>query len=453
MKQFYIWPSHNAAVASVEKDKGGDPVSKKVTPIHSIRAMIAQQLPRIGLFDSFSSKDLLLIEAIANGPKAAVGPQLVHIDLTNRCNLNCIACWIHSPSVKKRSCDQKDDVHTLCFSSLVGVVDDLVQLKGTTRIKLTGGGEPTCHPRLRDIIAYIKKCDETIEVDLHTNFTIFRETVPLAFQDRLTVSLWAGTPAGYTATHLNTTGNLFREMMEKLSEICRRPFRDRPVVRIHNVIMKQNCHEFTAMLNAGLDIGVDEMHFVLVDIVPEKTEHLLINRKQRLTLLTSALRVKSRVDYLGQYHDKGNGRSIKLVNFDAFINQLREPNTETGCYSQHTVDFVPCYSGWAYVRIMADGSVVPCCKGYRMVMGNINKSRFQKIWRSAKYRIFRRNGLIFRKSHPYFSKMGNDPDRATGCYNCDNLMDNLVIHRKRLAATNYLKWLKFERMLLSNRIV
>ena len=98
---------------------------------------------------------------------------------------------------------------------------------------------------------------------------------------------------------------------------------------------------------------------------------------------------------------------------------------------------------------MATGNVVPCCKGHRMPMGNINKNSFKDIWRSAVYNKFRYNGINFPKRHAYFSKMGNDAVAKTGCYNCDNLWQNISMqNRINLLKSKYPRLIKFCSFLL-----
>ena len=43
-----------------------------------------------------------IAKGVNNGRKAFRGPYTVQIDLTDRCNNSCIACWVHSPLVDKK---------------------------------------------------------------------------------------------------------------------------------------------------------------------------------------------------------------------------------------------------------------------------------------------------------------------------------------------------------------
>ena len=55
---------------------------------------------------------------------------------------------------------------------------------------------------------------------------------------------------------------------------------------------------------------------------------------------------------------------------------------------------MPCYFGWLFSVIDADGNVYPCCfqdRSPSSEIGNIRKDDFGTIWSSKKYKDFRRN--------------------------------------------------------------
>jgi len=395
-----------------------------------------------------TESDGLVFEGIRDGSKSFAAPEVVHLDLTNRCNLDCIACWCHSPLLAEMA--MPDDLRNkiLPFNVITDLIDDLIQMGGTHQIKLGGGGEPTMHPHFRDILAYIKRKDSNIELDVNTNFTLLDEKlIALMIDlevDLLTVSLWAGTPTVYARTHPNKTEETFKRLVDRLKALAQLKRNGRPRISIHNVIMNLNYHDVEAMLELALDIGADEITYVLIDPVAGKTEHLLLNHEERLALIKSLKRFRRRMDPYDKYVDPRTGHSIKVTNCIELLRRLSQSATEKGFYDKKAVDMIPCYIGWIYARIMADGSVVPCCKGHRLVMGNLHKLRFNEIWHCAKYSRFRYNGLTLKRSNPYYSVMGNDLTKQTGCYNCDNLMHNLVMHRKILSQTSISKWVGFE---------
>jgi MoaA/NifB/PqqE/SkfB family radical SAM enzyme len=410
--------------------------------------ILARIVSHFTLISEAEESDLPLIESIREGSKPFVGPEVIHLDLTNRCNMNCIACWDRSPLVFDRSTHNDPLKKTLPFEIIKSLIDDLIQLKGLHQIKLGGGGEPTMHPNFKEILAYVRNKDRYVKLEINTNFSLVdKELIKLMIEfevDLLTISLWAGTSDVYRRTHPNQSKGSFDRIVaniKKLAEMRKNGF---PRISIHNVIMNLNYQDVDAMLELALDLEADEINYVLIDPVPDKTENLLLNQEERQTLLESFNRIKQRTDQFIIYVEPATGRSIRVANLHELIQKLSMPSTEWGIYDKKAVDKIPCYIGWLYTRVMADGKVAPCCKGHRLPMGDLNKSRFKEIWYSPRYMQFRHNSITLKKSAPYFLVMGSDSSGQSGCYNCDNIMHNLVMHEKFLSYSNYYKWVKFE---------
>jgi MoaA/NifB/PqqE/SkfB family radical SAM enzyme len=379
---------------------------------------------------------LLLVAGILHGKKAFVGPEVLHIDLTNWCNFDCIACWCRSPLLGDKAMPEEERRLILPLETVQGVFDDIAEMGGLRQVKLVGGGEPFMHPDILKIVEYIKKIDRNIEIDINTNFSLVNEkTVERMLElgvDSLTMSIWAGSPQAYTAVHPNQKSQTFeriRQVMAFMSQRKKELHTDRPRMVIHNVIMNRNCGDVENMLRFALDVGANDIQFVPVDTVKGKTEQLLPDSGQIQELLERLLRIRQRYNPENFTYTSEDNRSLVLSDFDVFIRRMRDLDTASGVYDGDVVEEVPCYVGWLFARIMTTGNVVPCCKGHRMHMGNIFRNRFKEIWFSETYDVFRSNGLKLAKTHPYFSKIGNDASPTTGCYNCDNLWQNVPMHR------------------------
>ncbi len=391
--------------------------------------------------------DMVVLQGVEDGRRAFSGPEIVHLDLTNRCNLNCIGCWDRSPLVR-RDDDESFLSETLPYELVIGLVDNLNELGGLQSLKLSGGGEPAMHPRFIDILRYIRSRNLFVEIDINTNGTFltekFIETLVLTEINLLTVSLWAATPETYVLTHPNQSEKAFQRIVDQLKAIVTRRKNGPPRIFVHNVIMNCNYHELEGMLRLALDIGADEVHFTLVDTVPGKTESLLLTEEQHALLQMSCVRLRRDVDQYNEYSEPSTGRRIQVTNFHEFCDKLMQAEIEKGVYDRRALNAIPCYIGWLFTRIMADGRVVPCCKGRRLPMGNLHKHDFKEIWNSPVYCQFRNNGRFMDKSAAYFSVMSNDNSGVPGCANCDNVMHNTVMHDKFLFSTRLLSWIPFK---------
>lgn len=392
--------------------------------------------------------DYPFINGIYDGKKAFIGPETVHLDITNLCNFNCIACWDRSPLVRVKGKKDAFLKKSLSFELVTGLIDDLITLGGVRYIKFGGGGEPTIHPQFKEILTYLRSKDRYVEIDINTNFSLVEDTLlDLIINQQvnlLTVSLWAATPKVYVLTHPNQKEAAFEKIVANLKKITKNRISGLPRIFIHNVLMSQNHQDIEKMLALALDIGADEVHFTLVDPVPGKTESLLLTNQQWLCVLSSLKKIRPFVDKLNNYHDPETNRSILITNFHEFFNKLSRAEVEKGVYDKKALSDIPCYIGWTYTRIMADGRVIPCCKGHRLPMGNLNRNSFMEVWNSPRYETFRYNGLNLKKSAPYFAVMGNDGSKLSGCMNCDNIMHNTVMHDKFLCHSRLGKWFVFK---------
>ncbi|MDD5155467.1 MAG: radical SAM protein [Candidatus Omnitrophica bacterium] len=380
---------------------------------------------------------LLVIAGIMHSAKAFVGPEVLHIDLTNWCNFNCIACWCRSPLLKDKAMPDWEKKLIIPFDLIKKVFDDLEQMGGLRQVKLVGGGEPFMHPDILNIVKYIKGKDKTIEIDINTNFSLVTEEMAAELLevglDSFTVSLWAGTPGAYAAVHPNQNESTFKGIEKVLKFISAKKKEHNwfhPRIIIHDVIFNRNYRDIEEMVKFALEVGASNIQFVPVDTVKDRTEELLLNDKERLELLEALQRIRKHYDPQSFDYTSEDARVVKLPDFDGFIRRIERQNLASGAYDEDVVEEIPCYVGWLFARIMTTGSVVPCCKGHRMSMGNIYKNSFKEIWLSDTYNEFRKKCLVLVKSDPYFSKIGNDAVAKTGCYNCDNLWQNIPMHKK-----------------------
>jgi MoaA/NifB/PqqE/SkfB family radical SAM enzyme len=151
-------------------------------------------------------------------PLPEPGPQHVVVDLTNRCNSNCIACWTGSPLLRGQAPAPEWFSRQLPTPVVHELLRDLAGM-GCEIVRFTGGGEPLLHPHLEELV----QAASTLGLGCHvtSNGTLLdRLTAPaLAAIGELTVSLWAATPATYSRLHPNKTGATFERIIATLDEI------------------------------------------------------------------------------------------------------------------------------------------------------------------------------------------------------------------------------------------
>ncbi|MBU1864370.1 MAG: radical SAM protein [Candidatus Omnitrophica bacterium] len=114
---------------------------------------------------------------------------------------------------------------------------------------------------------------------------------------------------------------------------------------------------------------------------------------------------------------------LSVVGVNTFLRRIKAVKERQKTEYDSNVDKLPCYAGWDFARILTNGNVIPCCKGYLRPLGNIYKDSFKTIWMSRRYDEFRKKGKSLKKSDPYFKEF----ECLKGC---DNYGRNVEISRK-----------------------
>lgn len=380
--------------------------------------------------------DYIDIISVFDGSYAYKGPNFAQIDLTNNCNNDCIGCWCNSPLLEEKKINPEVKKQSIPFKRVIKLIDEFYKI-GTRHIYYAGGGEPFMHPQIIDILRYTKKRGFICYVN--TNFTLIDEKTVKALADlkvdHLTVSVWAGTPEVYSATHPNKSEDTFYKIKEmlKLLNMSKRKY---PVIKLYNVIFNMNYHDIEAMIEFSLQTNSEAVEFTVIDTIPGKTDKLLLNDKETKSLLDSCRKLKEK-------YGKDLKNRIQLLGFEQFMRRISNIDAISAEYDSDIIGKIPCYAGWAFVRILADGNVNSCLKSHRFPIGNILDQDFRKIWNCSSQRYFREKTIKFKQDDPFFSLIGNNPDSKVGCYKgCDNIGHNMNIHGK-LTSLN-----KLERNLL-----
>ena len=377
---------------------------------------LLKDIRKIFARDSFEYKKYHhdpLIAGILHGRKAFIGPEQVVIDPTNKCNLKCISCWLYSPLLKDKP-SSKWLNKELDQEVLKRLICDLASIR-TKRIRFTGGGEPFMYKNLIKHIELARK--KNIKVSLTTNFTLASrkdiDNIVALGVDELCISLWASDEKTYIDTHPTATAEQFSKLKDNLLYL--KDMKKNSVrVTFANVISNINYRKIFDMYKFAKAFGASDVYFTILDVIPGSTDVLLLSEYQRQELIKEAETIKS----------EARRDNIALEFFDGFVRRLSKPEQDfrKGEFDKSDIDKIPCYVGWIFARIMADGSVVPCCRGVKKVMGNINDRSFKEVWFSDKYNEFRAKAKYQKKDTSYFEEIDCTKE-------CDNFMHNKNMHK------------------------
>ncbi len=221
------------------------------------------------------------LKGIMDGRRAFTGPGIVQIDLTGKCNNNCIGCWVHSSFIKN---PPRDKNLSLPFAKVKTLIEDLSR-SGTEEIFLSGAGEPFLHPDIIEIIELIKM--KELKLNIITNFTLIDEErakrlIDLGV-DMITASIWAATPETYIETHPGKTEVDFykiKNSLKRLSRLKTKGNKYLPHIKIYNVICNLNYREIQQMIDFALDTQVESIEFQVMDIIKDETSFLALSDQQ-----------------------------------------------------------------------------------------------------------------------------------------------------------------------------
>ncbi len=344
---------------------------------------------------------------ILTSRKAFQGPEHVVMDLTNRCQLKCSGCWLYSPYLKVSKPSSEWLSKEIALDSAKNFIKEAIAM-GLKTIRFTGGGEPLLYKGIFELIEIAKS--NNVKTCLTSNFyDLDKERVKKLAKlnlDELALSIWAPDPETYVLLHPGTKKEDFLKIKENI--VLFNSIKNKNTkVTIANVISNQNFKKIKDMADFTLETGSDALYFTLIDVLKGETDILLLKEDELIRLNSDFKNIIA--------------GGVEIENLNGFMERLNPDNTR-GDYDRERIDRIPCYVGWYFLRILADGSAVPCCRGVDYVMGNINISSLSDIWYSKKYDGFRHRAKNFKKDHPFFAKMG--------CYKeCDNFMHNEQIHR------------------------
>lgn len=377
-----------------------------------------------------------VLKGILDGSRTFIGPEIVQFDITNRCNNNCLCCWNNSPLLGEPGDEKrKGKAYELPFNLVKRTIRELRDM-GTKTLFFAGGGEPFIHPQIMEILRYVKECD--MRVFINTNFTLIdrnraKEIVDLKL-DHIHVSLLAGRANTYALIHPNKTEETFYKIKEILQYIAwlkkkknQHLYNPVPHINLYNVICNRNYKDINNMVDLALEVKADTIELTPVDIVPGKTDSLLLNKEQIAGISRD---VNVQLERLKKYNENEPVKT-NIEQCDNFLKRINSSDALRGKYESKTITGQPCYVGWVFARIKANGDVSPCLKAHRISIGNIGEKPFKEIWNAPEEQLFRKKSFNLDFSDPYFKKIGNDPNFIPGCLkSCDNIQINIDMDKK-----------------------
>jgi radical SAM protein with 4Fe4S-binding SPASM domain len=155
------------------------------------------------------------------------------IDLTNRCNLRCIHCYLGDKQAVPWTLNQEIDT-----GKFISVIDEITEA-GCLNLLITGG-EPLSRRDFPEIYTHAKK--NGLIITLFTNGTLITESILKLFEElpphNIEISLYGATAATYEK--ITGVPGSFRQCIDGIERL-----KDARInLKLKTMLMRTNSHEF-----------------------------------------------------------------------------------------------------------------------------------------------------------------------------------------------------------------
>lgn len=329
--------------------------------------------------------------------KTFCGPLWVQIGVSNRCNYRCVMCWDHPSFVaeddpypdritsdffkENPSVDRSRDL--MDMDLFRKIIVDLHEV-GTRRVELVGRGEPFLNRHLAEMVSFAKS--KNMYCSIATNGSLLTADITERLiregLDRIIVSVNAGRPETYGKIHATEDASGFHKVKEsllRLRQLKSRLGADNPFLTMSFALSSPNSKEAVDMVALAREAGAAQIifkHAILYDGI----RFLDLPDQEKIRLDRELMELEE--------HAERDGIDMKMEPpIGDFVERAGQPPAPMEIY-----DKIPCYVGWLFSLITADGTVLPCCHCFAL-MGNVKSQSFKQIWRSEAFSAFRADSI------------------------------------------------------------
>jgi MoaA/NifB/PqqE/SkfB family radical SAM enzyme len=328
-----------------------------------------------------------------NAPRSAlspISPQVVFIEVTNRCNLLCETC--------PRTYFTREPLKSLTFDEFVTIAEQFPMLR---RAVLHGIGEPLLNQALPQMIAYLKA--RKVEVLFNSNGTLltpaWQEALVHSGLDEFRCSIDGAEAATYAAIR---GANLLHKIVEGLEGLRHTKARlqaTTPRISIWCVATKENLRELPDLVRMAAKLGVPEVYVQrMVYFAGEADEQYGMARADQAIFGP---------DHAFQEMVVAECEALsQTLGIDFRASGARNPRESLAAAGTlANAPWQACMRPWTTAYITANGNCLPCCispfatQDYESILlGNLFERPFGEIWQDYVYQKFRTDLL---SQHPH----------------------------------------------------
>ncbi len=337
------------------------------------------------------------------------GPYHVEIHPADRCNIECFFC----STATLRGTDE------LPLTRLEELIAELKEC-GTRTIRLSGGGEPLFHRKVRDVLQAIANSGIPIE-NMTTNAVLLSEEIAsilIDCCDQITVSLNTADAETYASMMQTPARNFDRVLKNVRALIAERKRRKSatPTVNLQFLVWRDNFRTIPRMYALARELDADTIIFNgLSFLKPEQKmseaeiaemlrlyeEVVRIDEYRRITSIESfesdirpmLAEMNARLDTdrrarnpLARLLHLATRRDLTLREKLAHrrrVAEMRRVDRQTAGLDE------PCIIGWHSMLVRTSGVVAPCCILQGSPLGNVYQQSLRDVWYGDGYARFR----------------------------------------------------------------
>ncbi|VBB09611.1 radical sam [Lucifera butyrica] len=292
----------------------------------------------------------------------------VYIEVTTKCNFNCVTCIRSSWQDKPAHMEQETFEH---------ILHNLKELPALESVHFGGFGEPLMHPRIFDMLKAVKELG--LKVEIITNGSYLRQEVIEKLIDLeldvLFTSLDSSEEKEYNEIRQGADFQDVFHNVTNLQALKRERKSAKPELGIEFVAMKKNYARLPQLIRMAWDLNANQVivtnllpyHESMKDEIVYDTDDTGCLFGQE-SLLTSVRAHMSNMKLRTERHCKFVNDKALCINYQGNISP---------CYAlMHT------YQCYIYGR---KKQMYPC------YLGNVNEKKLQEIWTDSGYVNFRLN--------------------------------------------------------------
>jgi len=335
-------------------------------------------------------------------------PLQVQLIIADLCNHNCSFCAYRMEGyTSNQNFGEYDSLKQIVnnnpnrmipYEKCIEILDDCAAI-GVKALQFTGGGEPTVHPKHKEIFQYT--LDKGMDLALVTNGTIIRPGVPeiLAKGKWVRFSVDAGNSKTYAGIREVPEKFFYKTLknIEKVAEARAKEPNSDLVIGVGFVVTKENWREIYDAVEIYSKLGVDNARVSAV-FTPEDFEYHKDHYEEAKELTRRA---------------KEDFETEEFQVFDLFGERISD-------LQQHRPDYDFCSYMHLNTYIGGDLKVYTCCNNAysdRGEMGSLKDQRFMDYWLSSekiqKYANFKASSCdrcMFNNKNRFVNYMlENDP--------------------------------------------